>query len=551
MTGRKPKSSSSTQTNQSLLQTEPWTPPTDAAPRVSLRDFIRGAWSILEPSETFVDDWHIGLFCEHAEAISTGKMAEHNLLINTPPGSSKSLVWAVLWPAWEWTWAPWTRWLTCSYDDGLAMRDAVRTRRLMKNPWYQQFKTIEWDFVGDQNVKSNYVNDRTGWRIAASIGGEITGNHAHRVLVDDPHHVKRAESDLIREATVTTWREVFPSRVLPSGSRIVIGQRTHEEDCTADWLEREGKRIHHIELREEYEMPTTRMAEEISALHDTDGVAGSCTLTGRPHDRRTQDGELLTPERLPREAVELRKIELGPYAWSAQYQQAPTPRAGALLDPSLILQTPRLEAATVDLVAAFDLNYSDAETSDWTVGYLGAVERTPILPRIHLVDAFREHLSEERHVEKIGEWLCLWRPKLVGIEKRAYDRGGAARDLCRQLMAYCEARGFSPWIEPIETDVDKIARAMIIPGRAKAGLITADKRQPWWTILSRQMSQFPRSAHDDDVDALAHLVRLVVEKLERVRGMAALVGKSAELEITETHVLTSKDLLEAQMSGMR
>jgi predicted phage terminase large subunit-like protein len=270
------------------------------------------------------------------------------------------------------------------------------------------------------------------------------------------------------------------------------------------------------------------------------------------HDPRTLEGELLTPERFPRAVVEQRKIELGPYAYSAQYQQAPTPRAGALLDPSWILQTPQLEAATVDLVCAFDLNYSEAETSDWTVGFLAAVERTPVLPRIHLVDAFREHLSEAMHVQHIGDWLCLWQPKLVGIEKRAYDKGGAARDLCRQLMAYCESRGFSPWIEPIEADTDKITRAMIIPGRAKAGLITADKRTTWWQSLSRQMSTFPRSSHDDDIDALAHLVRLVVEKLERVRGQNVLLGKSAEIVVMEEHRNGKhNDVLKAQLTGLR
>jgi predicted phage terminase large subunit-like protein len=537
------------------MTAEPWTPPPDAAPQISLHAFIEGAWKILEPSEPFVDDWHIGLFCEHAEAVSTGQLPEKNLLINTPPGSSKSLVWAVLWPAWEWTWAPWTRWLTTSYDDGLALRDAVKTRRLMKSPWYLERKSLEWQFVGDQNVKSNYVNDKTGWRIAASMNGEITGNHAHRVLVDDPHHVKQAESDMIREGTVTIWREVFPSRVLPSGVRVMIGQRTHEEDCSAEWISREGERIHHIELREEYEVPAepvaaTKDGTPIATAGKSLGPADLCSLSSAHHDQRHTEGELLTPIRFPRDVIEQRKIELGPYAYAGQYQQTPTPRAGALLNPAWILQTPVLEASTVDLVCAFDLNYSDAETSDWTVGLLAAVDRTPLLPRIHLIDAFREHLSEDQHVEHIGEWLCLWKPMMVGIEERAYEKQGAARDLCRQLMGYCEEHGFSPWIEPIKVDTDKVTRAMIIPGRARAGLITADKRTAWWTILSRQMSQFPRSSHDDDVDALAHLVRMIVEKLDRLRGMQGLLGHSSPLAIAEEHS-TNGDMHKLQMLGLR
>jgi len=518
--------------NLTLIETEPWTPPTDAYPEIRLHDFVQQAWRILEPAVPFVDSWHIGLLCEHLEAVSTGQLPEPNLLVNTPPGSSKSLIASVFWPAWEWLWAPWTRWLTSSYDDALALRDAVRTRTLMQSEWYRKQVVEPWGFSSDQNVKGYYTNDKTGWRIATSMGGGNTGWHAHRVLIDDPHSVKKAESDAVREATLAAWREVFPSRVLPGGTRVMVGQRTHEEDVTADWLDREGSDIHHIELKMEYEVSRgggQSAASESSSLVSVT-VAGQCSLTGRPHDQRTHEGDLLIEQRFPRAVIERRKIELGPYAYSAQFQQSPTPRAGALLNPAWFPQTPQLERSTVDLVAAFDLNYSDADTSDWTVGLLGGVERVPEMPHIHLLDAFREHLSEERHVEHIGEWLCLHRPVLVGIEKRAYEREGATRDLCRQLMSYCEARRFSLTIEPIETDGDKITRAMIIPGRAMAGSITADLHSTWWPILSRQMSTFPRSAHDDDIDALAHLIRLVIEKLAVLRAKQALLGHSSRLQ---------------------
>ncbi|TMC48533.1 MAG: hypothetical protein E6J20_18680, partial [Chloroflexi bacterium] len=302
--------------NPNLIETEPWTPPTDAHPEIRLHAFVEQAWRSLEPAVPFVASWHIGLLCEHLEAVSTGKLLEPNLLVNTPPGSSKSLIASVLWPAWVWTWAPWTRWLTTSYDDGLALRDAVRTRRLMQTEWYRGQVSLPWAFVGDQNVKGNYVNDRTGWRIATSIKGEVTGHHAHMVCVDDPHHVKKVESDAEREATLTIWREVFPSRVLPGGVRVMIGQRTHEEDVTADWLAREGQDIHHIELKMEYEAPSAAARHpkgHVLAEGDQSSPrhGAACTLTGESHDQRTHEGDLLIPDRFPRAVIERRKIELG------------------------------------------------------------------------------------------------------------------------------------------------------------------------------------------------------------------------------------------------
>ncbi len=485
----------------------------------------------------YVHGWHITVLCAHLQALSLGELDERDLLINEPPGSSKSLICAVLWPAWCWTWAPWTRWLTTSYDDAIAIRDAQRTRLLMRSEWYQRRILEPWSFAGDQNVKSWYQNNRTGWRIATSVNGAVTSHHAHFVLVDDPHNVNRVESEAIRSATLTTLREVFPSRVLPGGARVVIGQRVHEEDATAEWLEREGPTVHHIELREEYEPPSGEDRPDF------------CSLSGAPHDQRTTEGELLTPERFNRDTMRQRAIQLGPYAYSAQYQQRPTPRAGMVLNQAWFPQTPRLETDTVDLIATLDLNYSDAETADWTVGMLGAVERKAILPRLHIIDVFREHLSDARHEDMIGEWILLWRPIMVGIEKRAFEKQGATMDLCRRLEIFCNNRGFSCSFEAIPADNDKVTRAMIIPGRAKAGLITVDRRAPWWPLLSREMSMFPKSEHDDQIDALAYLVRMSVEKLESIRSRMLLLGKTARVVYEETQ--GPPDWAKAALAGIR
>jgi hypothetical protein len=108
--------------------------------------------------------------------------------------------------------------------------DAVRTRRLLQSEWYHDRRGGQFTLSSDQNVKGFFTNDKGGWRFATSMRGAATGYDAHAVVVDDPHLVSQAESDLEREAVLTSWREVFPSRVLPGGCRVVIGQRVHE-DC--------------------------------------------------------------------------------------------------------------------------------------------------------------------------------------------------------------------------------------------------------------------------------------------------------------------------------
>src|ERR1035437_1576053 len=66
----------------------------------TLAGFVREAWHVLEPNATYVHNWHIDAICQHLESVSHGTITR--LLINVPPGSMKSLLVSVFWPAWEW-----------------------------------------------------------------------------------------------------------------------------------------------------------------------------------------------------------------------------------------------------------------------------------------------------------------------------------------------------------------------------------------------------------------------------------------------------------------
>ncbi|WP_348649377.1 hypothetical protein [Methylobacterium aquaticum] len=66
----------------------------------TLAGFVREAWHVLEPNTPLVWNWHLDAICAHLEAVSDGRI--NRLLINVPPGSSKSLLTSVLWQAWEW-----------------------------------------------------------------------------------------------------------------------------------------------------------------------------------------------------------------------------------------------------------------------------------------------------------------------------------------------------------------------------------------------------------------------------------------------------------------
>ena len=163
--------------------------------RRRLREFVRQAWPIVEPSTPFVPGWHIDAIIEHLEAVSRGQI--RNLLINVPPRHMKSLLVSVFWPAWEWIRWPERRWLYSSYAASLSIRDSVNCRRLIESPWYQRRWGHVFSLTSDQNTKGRFDNNRTGYRLTTSVGGAVTGEGGDRIICDDAHNVQEAESDSI------------------------------------------------------------------------------------------------------------------------------------------------------------------------------------------------------------------------------------------------------------------------------------------------------------------------------------------------------------------
>jgi predicted phage terminase large subunit-like protein len=274
----------------------------------SLATFVREAWPVFEPGSKYVHGWHIDAICEHLEAVTAGQI--DRLLINIPPGTMKSSLVSVFWPAWEWgpKSLPHHRIIGASHELGLATRDTRAMRRIIQSDWYQSLWPTP--LVGDQNQKTYYENTHAGWRQACAVSS-MTGRRGHRVIWDDPHSVEAALSDAHRNTALREFQETLPTRVVdPSKSAIIIVmQRLHEADVSGYILENDLG-YEHLCLPMEFE-PERR-----------------CTTSIGFTDPRTTEGELLFPERFPAGVVERDKKVMGTYATAGQFQQRPAPRTG-------------------------------------------------------------------------------------------------------------------------------------------------------------------------------------------------------------------------------
>jgi hypothetical protein len=216
-----------------------------------LLQFVKQAWRVLEPAREYIAGWHIEAICAHLEAVSAGTIPR--LLIMMPPRHMKSLLVSVFWPCWEWIRHPERRWMYCSYAASLAIRDSLQCRRLVESPWYRERWGDRFVLTSDQNEKAKFENDRSGFRLALGVGGAATGEGGDRIVVDDPHNVREANSDATREATNQWWDQVMSTRLNDprTGAQVIVMQRVHENDLAGHLTRRGG--FEELKLPAEYE----------------------------------------------------------------------------------------------------------------------------------------------------------------------------------------------------------------------------------------------------------------------------------------------------------
>jgi hypothetical protein len=74
------------------------------AKSLTLHAFVQRFWHLVEPDRPFIDNWHIQALCLVLEGVTAGRY--QRVIINVPPGTMKSLLVNVFWPAWEWSKQP-------------------------------------------------------------------------------------------------------------------------------------------------------------------------------------------------------------------------------------------------------------------------------------------------------------------------------------------------------------------------------------------------------------------------------------------------------------
>src|SRR5262245_63595527 len=308
-----------------------------------LASFTEFAFGVVRPGILFKPNWHLEAV---THKLPQGASADkRRLILPLPRRHLKSLCASVALPAWFLGRNPSERVVVVSYSDFLARTHANDFRLLVNHPVYQAaFPNMRLARDTDREI----VTTKRGKRIATSIDGTLTGLGGNLIIVDDPLKLGDAMSEAVRMRVIEWYRSTLLSRAddKTAGRIVLVMQRVHQDDL-AGYLQEQGG-------FEVLNLPAIAQREETFVLGE-----------GRTYTR--QQGELLHPEQEPAHVLAELKRDMGPIAFSAQYQQSPIPPGGTIIKRKWLTPYDEVRPQAGDrIIISWDIALSETETGDYS-----------------------------------------------------------------------------------------------------------------------------------------------------------------------------------------
>jgi predicted phage terminase large subunit-like protein len=419
----------------------------------NLTSFTEFAFGVVRPGITFKPNWHFEAVTTKLSQVASGDV--RRLIITLPPRTLKSLCASVALPAWFLGRYPCERVVVVSYSDFLARSHANDFRRLVNDPVYRAaFPAMRLDRDTDREI----VTSKRGKRIATSIEGTLTGLGGNLIIIDDPLKLGDAMSESVRTRVIEWYRSTLLSRGDDkTAARIVlVMQRVHQNDL-AGYLQEQGG-------FEVLNLPAIAQRTETYQLGD-----------GRTYTR--QKGELLHPEHEPAHVLAELKREMGPIAFSAQYQQSPIPPGGTIIKRKWLTPYDNVGREPDDsIIMSWDIALSEAETGDYSACVV-LLRRNEVF---YILEVVRGRFPFNALKRKVMEVKQRYGSSTLLIEDSPISRG-----LIQSL------REQSINVTVYKPDTDKRARVIAQSDLFEGGSVRFPERAAWLEEFTRNYSRFP------------------------------------------------------------
>ncbi len=288
-----------------------------------------------------------------------------------------------------------------------------------------------------------------------------------------------ASSVVERQRVLDFYQQTLLSRLNDKreGRIVVIQQRLHEDDLPGHLIE--SGQFKHLNL-------------PAIAVKDEDIPLGF----GQVHHRRKDD--VLCPEREPLEILDQIRIDMGNFAFAAQYGQDPTPPGGNRIRLDWFGQYDASEERRREdfqfIAQSWDTALTAEPTSDFSVGMTWGFRED----HWYLLDCHRARMDFPDLKREVLSLANRWIADIVLIEL-----AGSGISLFQQLRQDDRRDWRYVGTQPL---LDKATRVEAQTARLETRRFLLPDHARWLDELRRELLAFPMAKHDDQVDALTQFV---------------------------------------------
>jgi len=406
------------------------------------------------------------------------------VMITMPPRHGKSEIATKKFPAWVLGKSPEFPIIVSTYSQDLSTKFGQGTRDIINSSAYQNIFNTR--LRQDTKAKASWMTKENGGYEAVGVGGAITGKGFKIGIIDDPFkNDEEAESEVMRDNIWNWYTTTFYTRQEGNAAIIVINTRWHDADLSGRLLtqEKEAKDQDETDY-DKWELINFTAVSE----HD---------------EKYRKVGEPLWPSKFSLEQLNKTKKTLGPYKWSALYQQNPVDEESQEFKKGWFKYRELSEVARLHTRNFLTIDPASAMRGD--SDNIGVV--------LNMVD-------KENKWNFISWKLRMNAPELIdfmfttyheyGFEKVGIEEG-VYNDVIKPYLDK-EMRKRSTFFTVVPLKHRKIAKVLRI-----RGLIPYYSSGSVFHItglcgdLEEEQIRFPKGAHDDVVDAGAYQVQLAEE----------------------------------------
>ena len=478
-----------------------------------LKFFINEFWDLVV-AEPLIWNWHMDVLCNELETVvrnirlqerkdNDGNLIKddkgnavryrnfklHDLIINIPPGTTKSTIITIMSPVWSWVIDPTLRIISGSHTDALATEHALKSRDIIKSDRFRRYFP-EIEIKHDKDNKTNYENTSLGQRVATSVGGSIIGKHAHLIFIDDPIDPKGAKSQA-EILAANSWMEgTLSQRKVDKAVTVttLVMQRLSTNDPSGHLLSKKKDKIRHICL------PAV-CSDLVKPAEYKDHYQPVTLPPGHAFIKKlgTAQIRLLDPRRINPDVLAEQLLDLGNDGYAGQYDQSPVLEGGSIwrkwfveIDDAIFPKRKDLSSLGTDWDLAYTTKDENAASAYITAG----------------------KLNNKMWIDDLG-WVRFEFPELIAFmkdqQKPHYIEKKASGKSAKQTLT---KRG----VPAIEIDVpfnaDKLARARMATPYPEAGLVYIRKSlaDKLYNDSRQGILSFPRNPDKDVADVLAQAI---------------------------------------------